>query len=264
MKLSVRRLISFTLLPLTFTGAILPHFSGFVLAQEPASFEITLTPQTEYAIAGQPFTYTLAITNVSQSPVTNIMVRAKTPQGTTLVDTYFADPNWLVGGVQRGKTGEIIWVTQQPIAPSQGMSFDFAVNVSSGLAGQQLTNDTYVVATLADNQLIASGSAVTTPVLAPTPTPSPTPPPTNTPVPIATSSAAAQPQVDSDRVQSGATALMVATPAAQASITNSTATNLAPNEVTAAPSSSINILAIIGSAGLILLLVGIIWFWKRK
>jgi hypothetical protein len=72
--------------------------------------------------------------------------------------------------------------------PGETMTFELVVDLLPELAGQQLVNKEYTVATIDNNQLAVSGPPVVTQVLAPTPTPSSTVQVTDTPVPTTTSS----------------------------------------------------------------------------
>jgi uncharacterized repeat protein (TIGR01451 family) len=265
MQFSMQRFVSMMAIWLTLALAALSGLSLVALAQEPTSFEINLTAQADHAVSGQPFTYTLAITNVSQSSLKDIVVRAKTPAGTTLIDTYFASPKWLVGGVQRGKAGEIIWITQQPIAPGEGMTFDFAVNVSPDLAGQQLVLDEYLVTPMADNQPLAVGPSVEIPVLAATPTPLPTIQAVDTPP--STSTTAPPTPLSASLGLTSTTSARATTLEAQANPTSANIVTSAPttaSQAVAADTLSLNAWVMAGLAGAVLLIVGLIWFWKYR
>jgi hypothetical protein len=265
MQFSVQRFVSMMAVQFTLALVVLFGFSMRTLAQESASFEISLTPQPHYAVSGQPFTYTLAITNVSQSPLKDIVVRVKTPVGTTLVDTYFANSNWLVGGVQRGKGGEIIWVTQQPIAPGEGMTFDFVVNVSPDLAGQQLVLDEYQVTPIEDNQPLGVGPSVKIPVLAALPTPSSTLQAVDTSAP--TSTAAPPTPLPANPGLTSTSSARPTTLEAQANPTRSnivTSTPIAAFQAGAADAPALNAWVTAGLAGAVLFIVGLIWFRKYR
>ena len=71
---------------LIYTLVSLSAFAALALAQAPAPFEIRVAPQAEFAVAGQPFTYTVVITNVSQTPVKDVIVFMETPAGTTFAN----------------------------------------------------------------------------------------------------------------------------------------------------------------------------------
>lgn len=265
MKLSAQRFVSVTALLCIYTLMALQNFSLLTLAQEPAPFEISLTPQAEYAVSGQPFTYTIVVTNISQQALKDVFVKVRTPEGTVFVDTYFAQPNWFVGRVQGGQAGEIIWLTQEPVAPGEVVTFDLVVNVLPERAGQQLINEEYVVATIDNNQPIASGPSIKTQVLTPTPTPSPTAQVADTPTPTVTSSPTPQPQASSNLATSTPTPRASFTPASQADTTIASVATSAPAAVSQnTSSSSISTFAIIGLSGLILLIVGLVWFWKHR
>lgn len=265
MQFSVQRFVSMMAVPFTLAAAALFSFCMVALAQEPTSFEISLTPQADHAVSGQPFTYTLAITNVSQSSLKDIVVRAKTPAGTTLIDTYFANPNWLVGGVQRGKAGEIIWITQQPIAPGEGMTFDFAVSVSPDLAGQQLIMVEYLVTPMEANQPLAVGPSVIIPVLTAPPTPLPTIQAVDTPV--TTSTAAPPTPLPANPAPTSTSNARTATLEAQANPTSANIATTMPittSQAVAADTPSLNAWVTAGLVGVVLLIVGLVWFWKYR
>lgn len=153
------------------------------LANEPPQLEISVFPQFEHAIAGQDFTYTVVISNTGREPMPAVFVRVNTPDGTTLVDTHFNNPGWYVGGAQRGETGEIIWLTQEPFSPGRVATFELVVNVAPDMGGQQLVNEGYTAAT-ASNTPIASGPPIRSQVLS-------NPAATGTPVPKASDVSAA-------------------------------------------------------------------------
>jgi len=260
-----QRFVSVMMVQFILALVVTSGFSLVPLAQAPPSFEISLPPQVDHAVSGQPFTYTLAITNVSQSPLKDIVVRVATPAGTTLIDTYFANPNWLVGGVQRGKAGEIIWLTQQPIAPGEGMTFDFAVNISPDLADQQLIMEEYVVATMEDRQPLAAGPSLKTPVLTVPPTPLPTVQAINTPAP--TSTAVPPTQLPANPGLTSTSSAHSATLVAQANPTSAniaTSMPIAASQAVAADTPSLNAWVTAGLAGAVLLIVGLVWFWKYR
>jgi len=180
MSFLMRQLLAAIAIPLIL--ALLPLSSGLILAQEPSPFEISIIPQAEFATAGQPFTYTVTIANVGQSSLKNIMVRVPVPEGSSLVNTYFDHPDWLVGGAQRGETGDVIWLTQEPVAPNQTMTFEMVVNVLSQI-GEQLVIEDYAVILIENQDVLASGPPITIEVLAPSTSRPPTLP-TATAVPV--------------------------------------------------------------------------------
>lgn len=263
MKLSVPRFIGIIALFFIFTLVALPFFSA-TLAQEPPLFEISLTPQADYAVRGQPFTYTVTITNVSQTPLKDIVVKTSIPQGTTLIGTYFANPNWLIGRTQQSKAGEIIWLTQQSVIAGAVITFEFVVNVSPELAGQQLISDEYMVMSIDNNHLLAAGPPIKTQVLTLTPTPVPAPPVAGTFTPTRPASATQQPQASSE--SSPPAASFTVPPQAGPSIANapvSAPAGLSQNTASNI-SSPTSIITIIGLSGLILSIVGLVWFRRRR
>ncbi|GIK43292.1 MAG: hypothetical protein BroJett011_71250 [Chloroflexota bacterium] len=266
MQFSVQRFVSMMAVQFTLAIIALLSFCMVALAQEPTSFEISLAPQADHAVGGQPFTYTLTITNVSQSPLKDIVVRAKTPAGTTLIDTYFANANWLVGGVQRGKAGEIIWVTQQPIAAGGGMAFDFAVNISPDLAGRQLIMDEYVVTTIESSQPLVAGPPVQIPVLTVPPIPSPTAQPIDTPAPTPTAAPPTQLSVNPSLTStSNARATTLEAQANPTGANTATSISITASQTVAADTPSLlNAWVTAGLAGAVLFIVGLVWFWKYR
>lgn len=265
MQFSVQRFVSMMAVPFTLAIIALLSFCMAALAQELTTFEINLTPQADHAVSGQPFTYTLAITNVGQSPLKDIVVRAKTPAGTTLIDTYFANAKWLVGGVQRGKAGEIIWVTQQPIAPGEGMTFDFAVSVSPDLVGQQLIMEEYLVTPMEDNQPLAVGPSVKIPVLTAPPTPSPIIQVVDTTAP--TSTLAPPTPLPANPTLTSTSSTDSATLEAQANPTSATiaiSTPPAASQAGAVDTPLLNTWVTAGLVGAVLLIAGLVWFWKYR
>jgi hypothetical protein len=267
MKLSVRRFIGITAIFSIFPLGTWHYFGRPTLAQEPAPFEISLTPQADFAVSGQPFVYTLTITNVSQTPSKDVIIKAKTPEGSVLADSYFTNPEWFVGGVQRGESGEVIWLTQQPVTPGEVITFDLVVNILPELVGHQLINDEYVVMTMNNNQVIASGPPIKTQVLSFPPTPSPV-------VPVAETIAPTVPPLSAQQLQTTPN-LASSTPTPGASFVATSQANLGsaedneslPPEVaqntTSATSSSVTTFAIIGLSGLLLFIVGLLWFRKQ-
>ena len=170
MNILVRHIIIITVISPPFILLALSSFSFLALAQEPSSFEISIIPQADYAIVGQPFTYTAVITNISQTALKDVIVRTKTPEGTTLIDTFFFNPNWFVGGVQRGEAGEVIWLTQEPVAQGEVVTFGLIVNVLPEI-GRELIAEEYSVVTSENLDAPSFGPLVRTQVLTSVPTP---------------------------------------------------------------------------------------------
>ncbi len=144
-------------------------------------------PQTENAVAGLPFTYTVVVTNVGQMPVTGIILFTETPTGTTLIETH-QQTNWLVGGVQPGEAGPVVWNRQEAVAPAEVVTFNLVVNVLPEMADQPLVSREYTVLSEANVELFAIAPPITTQVLAIIPTPTSLPSPTTIVISTATPS----------------------------------------------------------------------------
>ncbi len=222
--------------------------SLLALADGPPRFAISVAPQAEYAVAGQTFTYTVVITNVSQVAVKDVIVFMKSPAGTTFADTPHTDVNWLVGRPGPGGTGEVAWVSREPVAPDEVVTFELVVNVLPEMANQRLVNKEYGMIPMGGGAVIASGPPIETQVLATMPTATPVPSPTATatvpPAPTATSTPASQ---------TGPIVADTVTPASAAS---------SQDLVSEIPSSAI-VLAIVGLSVLVAV-IGMTGFLKRK
>jgi hypothetical protein len=173
MQFSVQRFVSMMAVQLILTAAVLFSFCLVTLAQEPTSFEISLTAPADHAVSGQPFTYTLTITNISQQSSKDIIVFMKTPPGTTFAGTQ-QTANWYVTNPPPGEEGKIGWTTLEPISPSTVVTFELAVNVLEA-PDKQLVSEDYRIIPMGGGDVIASGPPLKTQVLSPTPTPISTP-----------------------------------------------------------------------------------------
>jgi uncharacterized repeat protein (TIGR01451 family) len=167
-------------------------------AQAPPSFEIRLLPQAAQAVAGQPFSYTVIVTNTGQSAPADILVKAPAPTGAVFQNTTYTHENWMAGGLEPGQSGYFAWLTRDPVPPGAVVKFHLTVHVLSET--RRLDFSDYAVSTLADpSAVFGRGLAVTVPVLsAPpgvsaAPAPTPAPPPTPTPTLPAAAPAAARP-----------------------------------------------------------------------
>jgi uncharacterized repeat protein (TIGR01451 family) len=224
--------------------------SLLALADGPPRFEMSVVPQAEYAVVGQTFTYAVVITNVSQVAVKDVVVRVKTPAGTTLVGTYFANANWYVGGIRRSEAGEVIWLTREPVTPGEAVTFKLMVNVPPEMVGQQLINEGYVVA-IGNGDPMASGPPIRTQVLAALPTP------IATPLPPATATRAAPKTATPSAPTSLAdsTVIGTATPVSSG-VSQATVTKTAPWSTVVLMLVGLSVFATVG--------VGLAWFLRRR
>ena len=153
------------------------------LAQEPdAPFEITISPAAEQAVAGEPFTYFVTLTNTAQISQQNVIITVETPKGTTFRDSeILTQQRWLMGGFDPGQPGRIFWLAQEGLAVGEVAQLTLEVNVLS-TAISEIVNQEYNVTTLDNYGMVAiSGPPVRTQVIIPTPPLTPTPQPTLTP-----------------------------------------------------------------------------------
>jgi uncharacterized repeat protein (TIGR01451 family) len=251
MSLVSRHFFRITITLLIYTLASLSAFAALALAQAPAPFEIRVVPQAEYAVAGQPFTYTVVITNVSQAPVKDVIVFMETPAGTTFASAS-QNPDWFTSGLDLGGTGKVGWATLEPITPGTVVAFELGVNVLPEMADKHLVSDQYAIVSLGGDDIIAAGLPIKTQVLATPPTATPVPSPTvaatNTATPTATPAATSTPlPTPTDAV----------TPVP---VTISQADTVSE----AATSSSMTILAVIGLPIFIIVITGLTWFLRRR
>jgi uncharacterized repeat protein (TIGR01451 family) len=246
-----RRFSSITITLLIYTLASLSAFAALALAQEPAPFEIRVVPQAEFAVAGQPFTYTVVITNVSQAPMKDVIVFMETPTGTTFASATH-NPGWFVNELSTGETGYIGWATLEPIVPGAFLTFDLSVNVLPEMAKQQLVNREYGIAPMGGGDIIASGPPVESRVLATAPTATPVPSPTATGT--STSTPTATPSATSTSLPTPTRAVTPVPDTTSQTDTISEATT----------SSSMTLLAVVGLPMLIIVITALTWFLKRR
>ena len=255
MRSLLYRILSAAAILLTSTSILLTWFSFLSQAEAPADLKIRVMPWAEFATAGQPFTYTIAVTNVSQTPLQNVMVVVKTPKGTTYRDSdLIAGQRWLIGGFYPGQPGEISWLPQEAIAPGDEAVIELVVNVLPE-AGQQLINDNYFVTTLDDfDAAMVTGPPIETQVLLP---PTPTPLPTMTPSPTALSNTA------SDVAMAPPTAISKAQPQLKPTDTPVPVPTVV-SRTDAAQTASVptTFIVVIGFV-LLTIVAGLIWFLKR-
>ncbi len=246
--------------------SFLSSFS-LVLAQNPPSFEISLISQTEFAIAGDPFTCTVVITNISPTPVEQVVVTVKVPTGTTLVSVKDTNPDWYNNNPYPGtKREEAIWLTPEVVVPGEVITFEMIVQPLPELADQQIVNEVYNVAAINNNSLdilTSDSPPVKVQVLPPTPTPLPTDTPALTATVPPTATYTPSSQVDA------MVANPTSTPTARASV--DIARTITPTPAPASsevlletPVSSSGFLVIVGLCALIIGIIGVIWFIKKK
>ncbi len=172
------------LLFFSYSLATLSIFSLLVRAQEPTPLEIRIIPHAEYAVSGQPFTYTIIITHVSRENLKDIIIFMETPIGTTFASTQ-QNANWFVTSPLPGQVGKIGWTTLESISPGEVITFTLSVNILEA-PNKQLINEKYGIVPMGGGDIIASGPPLKTQVLTPTPTvtsrPSPTTEVNNTPL----------------------------------------------------------------------------------
>jgi uncharacterized repeat protein (TIGR01451 family) len=266
MKLSAQRFVSVTALLCIYTLVALQNFSLLTLAQEPAPFEISLTPQADQAISGQPFTYTVTITNVSRSPLKDIIVFMETPTGTTFANTR-QNVNWFVTNPLPGEVGKIGWTTLEPMLPGEVVNLELSVNVLMETPDQQLINKEYGIVPMGGGDIIAFGPPIKTQLLLPTPTatsaPSPTTVATDTSILI---TATVQATLVAPTDSKPANTHIPATPVSQIGPTVvNTVQPISPTNVpleTSSPSASG--FAIIAISFLIIVFIGLVWFLRRR
>jgi uncharacterized repeat protein (TIGR01451 family) len=260
MRLLARPFLRVTVVSLICALTALSRFSLLALADEPPSFEISVVPQVEYAVAGQAFTYTVVITNVSEASPKDVVVRVKTPEGTTFADTHFTNPNWYVNEVRRGETGEIAWLSREPVASGGVVTFELAVNVLPEMASQQLTNEGYTVA-IGNHAPIAFGPPIRTEVLIAAPTAITTPSSSAT-----VTSPGSQAAIPSSTPASLAdSASDKATPGGMSvPVPSKTTSQAATKAETSSPSPGVLFIVFIGLSVFAIVAVGLISFLRRR
>ncbi len=259
------------LIILAYTLLFLSSVSLLALAQEPAPLEISIVPQAEFAVAGQPFTYTIVVTNVSQTSVNDVIVFTEIPAGTTFLATY-QNNNWFVGEAQSGETKVIVWDTLEPVIPTQVVTFELVVDVLLEMVNQQLVSKEYTIANGKNGDVIVTGLPVTTQILAIPPTPTPSPTVTSTATPTITPTPTATPI--STATSSPTSAILSATSSlpTEVAISETLTPTLIPTSPAGKTSSSSsvtsNILTISIIVGLIIVIscgvIGLVWFFKGK
>jgi uncharacterized repeat protein (TIGR01451 family) len=263
MKLSAQRFIGVTALLCIYMLIALQNFSLLTLAQEPAPFEISLTPQAEYAVSGQPFTYTVTITNVSQSPLKDIIVFTETPTGTTFANAR-QNVNWFVTNPPPGEVGKIGWTTLESILPGEVANFELSVNVLIE-APDQLINKEYGIIPMGGGDMIAFGPPIKTELLLPTPTATSAPFPTAVTTDTSILSTATVHPIPVSPTNSKMTNTpLPATPISQAGSTVANTAQPASNVPLETSSSSATGFAIITISILLIVFIGLVWFLRRR
>ena len=156
-----------------------------VFAQEPPlQIEASVSGP---AIAGQELLYAITLLNKGQTPLKDLVVRARVPIGTTYLESdQFPDTKgWASGGLSRGKQGNVYWFRMEgELPPNERQLFYLKVLVASTGVDEVVLDDYAVSQTL--NGPAIAGETLRTEVVRLTPpptfTPVPTPVPTLTPV----------------------------------------------------------------------------------
>jgi uncharacterized repeat protein (TIGR01451 family) len=208
-------------------------------------------PQAEYAVAGQPFTYTVVITNVSQALVKDVIVFMETPPGTTFASAS-QNPGWFTSGLGFGETGKVGWATMEAITPGTRVAFELGLNVLPEMAHKPLVSDQYAIVSLGGDDIIATGLPIKIQVLATPPTATPVPSPTVTPT--STSTPTATPLATSTPFP---TPTQAVTP-----VPDTTSQTDTISEAT--PSSSMTLWVVIGLPMLIIVITAMTWFLRRR
>jgi uncharacterized repeat protein (TIGR01451 family) len=230
--------------------ATLGSFTFLALAQTPSPFEIKVVPQADYAVAGRPFTYTIVITNISPMPVQDVIVFMETPTGTTFVSAS-QHANWFTSGLNSGETGKVGWATIEPIIPNAVVTFQLSLNVLPEMADQKLANSEYAIIPMGGGDVIAFGSPVEIQVLATMPTATPTPSPTATSRHTSTPTTTPPPPPSPTLIINTVTPVSAVAPPADP--TGETIT-----------SSSTAIFIMTGVPVLIILVIALMRFWRRR
>ena len=246
----IHRSLKVTAIWLAFILGAFVSFNSLVLAQTPATFEVSIEPQAEFAVAGQPFTYTIVITNIGREAVNEVAIITELPTGTTLIDLH-QNAAWLVGGPGPGKAGVIVWNTLEPMAPTQVATFELVVNILPEMIDRSLVSKECLVISKQGAKVLGEGQFVTSQVLAAQPTPTALPsatattPATATPVPLVTT------PTPTVQLAPPTTVAASVKPASAAESALKTPSRF---------SSSILLILVVFGAGF----VGLTWFLKRR
>lgn len=259
-------------IPFIYALAALSSLSLLTLAQAPSPFEMSLIPQNESAVAGDLFTYTVVITNVSQPPVQDFtFINIKIPDGMKFVNTRHSSRKWYGGNPYPDpdfKVDQITLHTSEAIEFNEVFAFEMIVEVLPEV-DQPIVIEEYGVTT-AEGEALASGSPIQIQVLSPTPGPtsldSPTPTVSVTPPPTLTAIPASFPTPQANRDADTPTPGPTVVALADAGVVDATPTPIvaeAPPE-TVENSSSFSPMWAIGGAVLALILIGLVWFLRAK
>jgi uncharacterized repeat protein (TIGR01451 family) len=228
-----------------------------VSAQNPAPFEITVIPAADFAVSGQPFTYTVVITNVSETAIENVAIKSETPKGTTFVGTEYKNVDWAVRRPDPGGVGEVLWYTQTPVDPGEVVDFDLVFLPETG---QEIINEGYTIIVGSLDNLVASSPDILTEIVTPTPSPSPTPiPPTTTSLPP-TATPTSLPEETPTQLPDVA---QVVTQTVSSS-PSPAATPTEEGQTTSFILFSSTILLIMAGIIVFVFFIGLIWFIRRK
>ncbi|MDX1523083.1 MAG: hypothetical protein R3264_15765, partial [Anaerolineae bacterium] len=157
--------------------------SPISLAQEPSPFEIKIIPAADFAVRGEPFTYTVVISNVSESAIKDVAVQSVIPTGAIFSETQYTNTDWVVRKPKIGQTGIIRWATQSLVPPQEVVRFDLVVNLLPN--EEELISQDYTIVVGSLDNVVTSTAGSVTKILQPTPTPTVTP--VSTPTTVAPS-----------------------------------------------------------------------------
>jgi len=228
----------------------LSSLSLIALAQEPSPFEISVIPLGDHAVSGQPFTYTVTITNTSQQALGNVFVNVDVPEGTKFVRTRHLSEKWYGGNPMADPSAVVEQVklfALEGIQPGEVFSFEMIVEVLPETE-EQIAVDAFNSTTL-KGDVLAVGAPVSVEVQTPTPTPSPTPTSSPTPRPTHTATMALVAANDAS-----ATPIQTPEHPTQQVISSETETH----------SSSILGIVAGGAILMVLIFIGIIWILKKQ
>lgn len=238
---------------------ILLAWSGLPLiaqAQESSPFKISIIPAADYAVSGQPFTYTVVITNVSEAPVQYASINVDVPEGTKFIRTHYTDEKWYGGNSFADPEQEVKQVqllSPEIIEAGEVFSFEMIVEVMAN-PNVEITIADYDATAIEDN-VSTTGLPVQVAVRAPTPTPTPTVQPSPTSIPAATAtSLPATPQ-----------AAIVATTVVANDIENSDtdATTMPAQESRTGSSIAVTI-SIVATLLFGFIVAGVLWFLRKR
>jgi uncharacterized repeat protein (TIGR01451 family) len=200
MKLQYRHALKFlALFLLTQIVLLFFIFHRVAQAQESTPFQIRLIPAAEHAVSGQPFTYTVIITNVSPAPVQSAVINVDVPDGTKFLRTHYIDPKWYGGNsyADPNLTVERVQLlTPETIEVGEIFTFTLVVEVLAE-PDEAVRLDDYQVTAIEDRAstsgpvvAVAVRQATPTPTITSSPSPSASPSPTASPTVTATSAPA--------------------------------------------------------------------------